>query len=437
VLYCLGLLSFVANSEIMNVLLLGSGGREHALAMKLVESPSCDKLFIAPGNPGTAECGQNVELKLNDFKAVESFLDEQRIDLIVVGPEQPLVDGLGDQLQASGALENRVFFGPGAKGADLEGSKSFAKAFMQRHHIPTAAYASFGKESKEEAKAYLKTMKAPYVIKADGLAAGKGVIITSDLSEAEQVVLDLFEGSLGDAGKTLVLEEFLSGIELSVFVMTNGEDMIWLPEAKDYKRIGEGDTGPNTGGMGSLSPVPFFDEKLRTKVQEQIVLPTIKGLKEESISYLGFIFFGLIVVEGEPYVIEYNVRMGDPETQSVMPRVKGDFAQAMWSLGRGEGVISLETDSKCSASVVLVSEGYPGSYEKGKEIKFDALDKVRLVHAGTKEQDGQLITNGGRVLAVNSLGADLEECFGSIYQEIGKIHFEGMSYRSDIGKDLA
>jgi phosphoribosylamine--glycine ligase len=420
----------------MKVLLLGSGGREHALALKIRESASCTALFIAPGNPGTAQCGINVSLDFNDRSQLHSFLDREGIDLIVAGPEQPLVDGLADDLRAMGALDHRVFFGPAASGARLEGSKRFAKAFMMRHQIPTAAYASFNRSEAQEAADYLKKMRAPYVIKADGLAAGKGVIITSSLSEAQEVLKELFDGSLGDAGQTVVLEEFLDGVEFSVFVMTNGEALIWLPEAKDYKRIGEGDTGPNTGGMGSLSPVPFVNQELMQKVDVRIVQPTLKGLQEEGIPYLGFIFFGLILVNGEPYVIEYNARMGDPETQSVMPRVQGDFVEAMWNLGKGLPCQALPIDSMASASVVLVAEGYPGAYEKGKEIEVAALNGVHLLHAGTAEKDGKLITNGGRVMAINAKAHSVNDCLRMIYSQTDQVDFEGKRFRRDIGKDV-
>ena len=420
----------------MKVLLLGSGGREHALALKIRESASCTALFIAPGNPGTAQCGINVSLDFNDRSQLHSFLDREGIDLIVAGPEQPLVDGLADDLQAMGALDHRVFFGPGASGARLEGSKRFAKAFMMRHQIPTAAYASFNRSEAQAAADYLKKMRAPYVIKADGLAAGKGVIITRSLPEAQEVLKELFDGSLGDAGETVVLEEFLDGVEFSVFVMTNGEALIWLPEAKDYKRIGEGDTGPNTGGMGSLSPVPFVNQELMQKVDVRIVQPTLKGLQEEGIPYLGFIFFGLILVNGEPYVIEYNARMGDPETQSVMPRVQGDFVEAMWNLGKGLPCQALPIDSMASASVVLVAEGYPGAYEKGKEIEVAALNGVHLLHAGTAEKDGKLITNGGRVMAINAKAHSVNDCLRMIYSQTDQVDFEGKRFRRDIGKDV-
>ena len=420
----------------MKVLLLGSGGREHALALKIRESASCTALFIAPGNPGTAQCGINVSLDFNDRSQLHSFLDRENIDLIVAGPEQPLVDGLADDLQAMGALDHRVFFGPGASGARLEGSKRFAKAFMMRHQIPTAAYASFNRSEAQAAADYLKKMRAPYVIKADGLAAGKGVIITRSLPEAQEVLKELFDGSLGDAGETVVLEEFLDGVEFSVFVMTNGEALIWLPEAKDYKRIGEGDTGPNTGGMGSLSPVPFVNQELMQKVDVRIVQPTLKGLQEEGIPYLGFIFFGLILVNGEPYVIEYNARMGDPETQSVMPRVQGDFVEAMWNLGKGLPCQALPIDSMASASVVLVAEGYPGAYEKGKEIEVAALNGVHLLHAGTAEKDGKLITNGGRVMAINAKAHSVNDCLRMIYSQTDQVDFEGKRFRRDIGKDV-
>jgi phosphoribosylamine--glycine ligase len=422
----------------MNILLIGNGGREHAMAMKMAESTLCDRLYCSPGNPGTDECAENVPLDLGDMEALGRFLEENAIDLIVSGPEQPLVDGLHDRLLESGALDGRCFFGPEQAGAQLEGSKDFAKEFMVRNQIPTAAYRSFHATEKQQAKEYLQEVAPPFVLKADGLAAGKGVIITETIEEAEQALDELMGGALGDAGKTVVIEAFLKGREFSVFVMTNGEDALWLPAAKDYKRIGEGDVGPNTGGMGSISPVPFLDETLRSKVDERIVQRTLKGLKKEKLPFLGFLFFGLIEVEGEPFVIEYNVRLGDPETQSILPRTEGDLLAAMWDLAHGNAPSALGEKEEHSASVILASKGYPGSYTKGEPISLNGLGShIRVIHAGTAHDgSGRLVTSGGRVLAVNALGGRLSDCLENVYAAIGKIEFDGMQYRRDIGSGL-
>lgn len=422
----------------MNVLLIGGGGREHAMAMKIAESPLCERLYCSPGNPGTKECAENVPLDLGDMLALGRFLEQKAIDLIVSGPEQPLVDGLHDRLLESGVLRGRCFFGPKQAGAQLEGSKDFAKEFMARNKIPTAAYRSFHAAEKQQAKEYLQEVDPPFVLKADGLAAGKGVIITETLDKAEQALDELMGGALGEAGKTVVIEAFLEGREFSVFVMTNGEDALWLPSAKDYKRIGEGDMGPNTGGMGSISPVPFLNEALRSKVDERIVQRTLNGLRKEELPFLGFLFFGLIEVDGEPYVIEYNVRLGDPETQSILPRTEGDFLAAMWNLANGKMPAALGEKEAHSASVILASKGYPGSYKKGDPISLNDLgSNVRLIHAGTAHDgSGKLVTNGGRVLAVNALGGRLSDCLESIYDAIGDIEFDGMQYRRDIGSGL-
>ena len=422
----------------MNVLLIGGGGREHAMAMKIAESPLCERLYCSPGNPGTKECAENVPLDLGNMLALGRFLEQKAIDLIVSGPEQPLVDGLHDRLLESGVLRGRCFFGPKQAGAQLEGSKDFAKEFMARNKIPTAAYRSFHAAEKQQAKEYLQEVDPPFVLKADGLAAGKGVIITETLDKAEQALDELMGGALGEAGKTVVIEAFLEGREFSVFVMTNGEDALWLPSAKDYKRIGEGDMGPNTGGMGSISPVPFLNEALRSKVDERIVQRTLNGLRKEELPFLGFLFFGLIEVDGEPYVIEYNVRLGDPETQSILPRTEGDFLAAMWNLANGKMPAALGEKEAHSASVILASKGYPGSYKKGDPISLNDLgSNVRLIHAGTAHDgSGKLVTNGGRVLAVNALGGRLSDCLESIYDAIGDIEFDGMQYRRDIGSGL-
>lgn len=408
------------------------------MAMKIAESPLCDRLYCSPGNPGTGECAKNVPLDLGDVEALGRFLEENAIDLIVSGPEQPLVDGLHDRLLESGALSGRCFFGPKQAGAQLEGSKDFAKEFMYRNQIPTAAYRSFRAPQKQLAKEYLREVNPPFVLKADGLAAGKGVIITETIDEAEQALDELMGGAFGAAGKTVVIEAFLKGREFSVFVMTNGEDAVWLPSAKDYKRIGEGDVGPNTGGMGSISPVPFLDETLRAKVEERIVQRTLNGLKKENLPFLGFLFFGLIDVEGEPFVIEYNVRLGDPETQSILPRTEGDVLAAMWDLANGNAPAALGQKEAHSASVIVASKGYPGSYKKGKAISLSGLGpNVRVVHAGTAhDESGKLVTSGGRVLAVNALGGRLSDCLENIYAAIGEIEFDGMQYRRDIGSGL-
>lgn len=408
------------------------------MAMKIAESPLCDRLYCSPGNPGTGECAENVPLDLGDVEALGRFLEENAIDLIVSGPEQPLVDGLHDRLLESGALSGRCFFGPKQAGAQLEGSKDFAKEFMYRNQIPTAAYRSFRAPQKQLAKEYLREVNPPFVLKADGLAAGKGVIITETIDEAEQALDELMGGAFGAAGKTVVIEAFLKGREFSVFVMTNGEDAVWLPSAKDYKRIGEGDVGPNTGGMGSISPVPFLDETLRAKVEERIVQRTLNGLKKENLPFLGFLFFGLIDVEGEPFVIEYNVRLGDPETQSILPRTEGDVLAAMWDLANGNAPAALGQKEAHSASVIVASKGYPGSYKKGKAISLSGLGpNVRVVHAGTAhDESGKLVTSGGRVLAVNALGGRLSDCLENIYAAIGEIEFDGMQYRRDIGSGL-
>ncbi|MBR5664872.1 MAG: phosphoribosylamine--glycine ligase [Bacteroidales bacterium] len=424
----------------MNILLLGSGGREHAMAAKIAESPQCDKLYIAPGNAGTSQCGTNVALDNNDFEAIRKFVLDNGVGMVVVGPEAPLVAGLQDFFARDEALKKIAFIGPSRQGATLEGSKDFAKAFMQRHGIPTAAYRSFTRETLPEGIAFLHTLKPPYVLKADGLAAGKGVLIIDDLETAENELHNMLENAkFGAASDKVVIEEFLHGIELSVFVLTDGEHYIILPSAKDYKRIGEGDTGLNTGGMGSVSPVPFADKAFMQKVEERIVRPTVNGIREEKISYKGFIFLGLMNCGGDPYVIEYNVRMGDPETESVFPRISSDMVELFNHTWNGTlDRATLKTNPQTAACVMMVAGGYPGSYPKGNIIQGVENVKGSLVfHAGTKrDANGQLLTNGGRVLCVTSFADNLEAALAKSYAAVNEISWEGCHYRRDIGRDL-
>lgn len=423
----------------MNILLLGSGGREHTMAWKMSQSPLLKQLFICPGNAGTSKHGTNVSLNIDDHQALTDFLLGEKVDLIVVGPEQPLVDGIHDRIVSDDKLKHISVIGPKKEAAELEGSKDFAKQFMQRHHIPTAAYQTFDKHSLEDGIIYLKNTKAPYVLKADGLAAGKGVVILNDLEEAIQVFTEMItEDKFGSAGHQVVIEEFLTGVELSVFVLTDGESYVLLPEAKDYKRIGEGDTGPNTGGMGSISPVPFADEAYMKLVKERIVEPTVSGLKKDKLDYQGFIFIGLINVNGNPYVIEYNVRMGDPETESVLPRLKTDLVELFNGVAkRNLGEMTTTFLPKVAASVMLVSGGYPDVYEKGKVITgLEESDENILFHAGTKVDGQNIVSNGGRVLAITSLADTMEEALKASYKKAEKINFEGKYYRKDLGFDL-
>lgn len=423
----------------MNILILGSGGREHTFAYKISESKRCENLFVAPGNAGTASIATNVELKVTDFEAVKKCVIQNKIEMVIVGPEDPLVHGIADYFAETSELKNVMLIGPSKRGALLEGSKQRAKEFMMQHNIPTAAYETFTAESLEAGKIFLEKLNPPYVLKADGLAAGKGVLILKDLNEAKQELENMLAHSkFGEASSKVVIEEFLDGIELSVFVLTDGKNYKILPTAKDYKRIGEGDTGLNTGGMGAISPVPFADEILMKKIEERIVKPTVKGLLEEKIDYKGFVFIGLIKVDNEPYVIEYNVRMGDPETEVVLPRIKNDLVDLMEATYHQKlDAINIEIDKRAATTVMLVSGGYPESYEKGKEISgLENVEGSIVFHAGTKSESGKTLTNGGRVLAVTSLDDDFKKALKKSYQNIEKISFDRMQYRNDIGFDL-
>ncbi|MEN0082661.1 phosphoribosylamine--glycine ligase [Flavobacterium lindanitolerans] len=423
----------------MTILLLGSGGREHALAWKILQSTKCSKLFVAPGNAGTETIAKNINISPTDFAAIKNFANQEKIDMVVVGPEDPLVAGIYDFFKNDESLKHIPVIGPSKVGAQLEGSKEFAKEFLVKNSIPTAAYGSFTKETLEKGQQFLETLEPPYVLKADGLAAGKGVLIIQDLEEAKTELANMLVGEkFGQASSKVVIEEFLDGIELSCFVLTDGKNYKILPTAKDYKRIGEGDTGLNTGGMGAVSPVPFADTVLLEKIENRIVKPTISGLQKDGIEYKGFIFIGLINVKNEPMVIEYNVRMGDPETEVVIPRLKSDLVELFLAVANEKlDQATLEIDPRSATTIMVVSGGYPEDYEKGKVISgIKSVSDSIVFHAGTKMADGQIVTNGGRVLAVTSYGDNFKEAIQKSYQNIGKLNFDKMYFRKDIGFDL-
>lgn len=423
----------------MNILLLGSGGRENAISWKLKQSPLCGNLYIAPGNAGSAAYGENVPLSLTDFAGIRQFCLDNNIHILFPGGEDTLVAGIYDFFKGDAATEHIIVCGPSKEGAQLEGSKAFAKEFMMRHNIPTAAYREFGEANFDEGVAYLKSQSLPIVLKADGLAAGKGVVIAQSTEEAiEAFTMMIKEAQFGDAGKKVVIEQFLTGIELSVFAMTDGNNYVRLPEAKDYKRIGEGDTGPNTGGMGAISPVPFADPEFMQKIVSKVIEPTVNGLKEDNITYHGFIFFGLINVDGEPHVIEYNCRLGDPETEVVMPRLENDLVEMIVKMGSTQlNEVVVTHNPRAACAVMLVSQGYPGSYSKGQVMTgFGQAEGSLLFHAGTADKDGGIITNGGRVLAITSYGDDIKDALNTSYKNAGLIHYEGKYYRKDIGYEF-
>ncbi len=424
----------------MNILVLGSGGREHTLAWKISHSPLAGNLFVSPGNAGTASIATNINIGVNEFEKIAGFINENDISMVIVGPEDPLVNGITDFLRSHNEVsDDLMVIGPGASGARLEGSKDFSKKFLEKFNIPTAKSRTFTSDTISEGIAYLKTKNLPIVLKADGLAAGKGVIIAPNHDIAEKSLREmLLDKKFGEASSRVLIEDFLEGIEVSVFVLTDGENYLVLPEAKDYKRIGEGDTGPNTGGMGAVSPVPFYDAEFRSKVEERIIKPTILGLKDEDIPYKGFVFIGLMNVDGDPYVIEYNVRMGDPESQAVLPRIENDFVELLTATARGTlDNIILHTSKDAAVTIVLASEGYPGNYEKGRIIKgLDTQSESLVYHAGTTESDHSIKTNGGRVLAVTGMSNDVSGAIANAYNSIKKIKWEGMQFRKDIGQDI-
>ncbi|ADV48880.1 phosphoribosylamine--glycine ligase [Cellulophaga sp. E16_2] len=423
----------------MNILILGAGGREHTLAWKLKQSPKLSNLFVAPGNAGTAAIATNLNIGVNDFEAIKTAVLTEKIEMVIVGPEDPLVNGVHDFFLNDNALKNIPVIGPQKAAATLEGSKDFAKEFMMRHNIPTAAYESFTAETLEKGYTFLESLKPPYVLKADGLAAGKGVVILKDLQEAkDELKAMLVDAKFGTASTTVVIEEFLDGIELSVFVLTDGKNYKVLPTAKDYKRIGEGDTGLNTGGMGAISPVPFASDAFMDKIHTQVVIPTVEGLKKDNLPYKGFIFIGLIKVDDNPKVIEYNVRLGDPETEVVIPRLKNDLVDVLQAVANQTlNEIDLQVDERTATTVMAVSGGYPEAYEKGKEITgFNLIKDATVFHAGTTLVDGKVVTSGGRVLAVTAFGSDFKEALKIAYQNIEKLKFEKMNYRKDLGFDL-
>lgn len=426
----------------MRILLLGSGGREHALAWKISQSPLCEALYIAPGNAGTAGCGTNLAIPLSDFEGIKKACQQQAIDLVLVGPEEPLVKGITDFLISDPSLKNLDVIGPDKKGAQLEGSKAFAKAFMQRHHIPTASYREFTEQNYQEGVEYIRRHPLPIVMKADGLAAGKGVVICENHLEATaEFELMIQRAKFGEAGRKVVIEEFLKGIEISVFALTDGKNYLILPEAKDYKRVGEGDTGPNTGGMGAVSPVPIATAELKQKIRDRIIQPTVDGLKKDGLEYRGFIFFGLMIVNGDPYMIEYNCRMGDPETEVVIPRLKNDLVQLLDAAARQQlDKVKIETDERTACTIVAVSGGYPGEYTKGHVINgitdINPADSI-LFHMGTSRQDGQVVTSGGRVFCITSYGRSVFDAIEISKEEMQKVSFSKMEYRGDIGYEFS
>lgn len=422
----------------MNILILGSGGREHAIAWKVSQSNSCSSLFVAPGNAGTAGIASNVSMNPNDFKSVGEFCLDKDIKLLIVGPEDPLVNGIKDYFKADESLSDIMVIGPDAQSAQMEGSKDFSKVFMSEFGIPTAAYESFTNETLAEGLNFLETLKPPYVLKADGLAAGKGVLILDTIEEAKRELGLMLSGKFGEASSRVVIEEYLDGIEFSVFVLTDGSDYRILPVAKDYKRIEEGDKGLNTGGMGAISPVSFVDDALMQKVEERVIKPTIRGIKARGMDYTGFVFIGLTNIKGDPFVIEYNVRMGDPETEVVIPRIKNDLVEILVAAASGKlGETEIEEDSRFATTVMTVSKGYPETYEKGKEISgLENVEDTIVFHAGTKSEDGKTLSNGGRVMAFTSYGNSQDEALGKSYASIEKVNFEGITFRKDIGFDL-